>query len=181
MPGIRGIRSRLALLVLFASACSSPKPLPLPAAPPLRPGMEQPPPPPPPPDRTDPAIDLKSFVSHFIGSEPVDCGMHRRGMATIGEAVKVLETSVACAIEQSQRRNPFWTFRAEFQTDTWVARGLLGRADGEIFHFDYDSSVCGASGGCSQFAVSRCKTPSVFVEQLGPRRSLPYVGFGCAR
>ena len=76
-----------------------------------------------------------TFIEPFVGGDAVACGTHQRLAA-----VAALNRSLECGLQAVRDVHTFWTVREWPGIDSNLAHGLLGRRDGRIFVFDYDSA-----------------------------------------
>lgn len=113
------------------------------------------------------ARPVEVLVTEFIGPRARNCGRFS-GSAT----AKAMRGAVGCALAASARRSPFVAMKQQPGTDGRIANGLIGRSDGVIFVFSYDSSPCGGSQCPEQFLVTPCRSPAV-------RDDSPGVWFVC--
>lgn len=109
------------------------------------------------------------FVHAWTGPNPRDCGK----LAEHATEAAV-QASISCAFAASRRPEPFLMIQAWNSFDSHVAQGLLGRADGSIFKFSYDSAPCGSPACMAQFTIERCEAPTTSVSQSR-------VEFACVR
>jgi CubicO group peptidase (beta-lactamase class C family) len=126
----------------------------------------------------DPAGALRDHVEQLTGKNPLDCGQLQRPRPPgRGEDTDLaaIERALACGREASSRRQPFFAYFGGFGVDSWLAAGLLGKADGSMWAFGFDSMPCGGPGCPSRFDIESCERPVVhrnqFVEcvpQKGP-------------
>ena len=174
----------LVVLFVLSSACQSkerdPKPgmankqpeaMPFPASIPANSVQEAQP--------LSPVDDLLSYVEHFTGAGPLECGRHqliRRDRDWVTADEPALQKSVACGVRAAASHRAFWTFSQGHGEDSWGAGGLLGTGDGLIYRFTYDSAPCGGPGCPSQISFERCDKPAVVVTG-----SHQHSGFHCAR
>ena len=119
---------------------------------------------------------VETFVQPLTGAQAEDCGRHRHF-----SQVDVLTKSLECAIAASAKRRPFWTIKYEAGAQELgfvpsLAHGLLGKSDGTIVIFWWDSAACGDPGCSARFTVESCSVPAVVAD--GSRSGF---GFRCKR
>ena len=122
-----------------------------------------------------PLFELHSYLLRFTGPGPSDCGTHLLvGREALPAGVEALQASLACAVEASKERRPFWTLKQDPAIDSWAARGLVGTADGTLYQYSYaDGGACGAPRCPGRFSVRRCESPLLQRERGGA------LFFGC--
>jgi len=109
------------------------------------------------------------FIHTWTGPNPRACGK-----LAVHAAESDVQASISCAMAASRRPESFVVIRAWNGTDSNLAEGLLGRPDGAIFKFSYDSAPCGSPACLAQFTLERCEVPTTSLSQSR-------VEFGCAR
>jgi hypothetical protein len=118
------------------------------------------------PKLTLPHFDIpsvESLAEAFAGPDVRHCGEHPHDAT--GNA---LGHSLGCVRAARAARLASVTIKYAFGIDSHVATGLIGRADGTVFTFFYDSSPCGSEGHCPhQFSVEPCASPRVKKERQG--------------
>ena len=97
-----------------------------------------------------------TFIEPFVGGDAVACGTHQRLAA-----VAALNRSLECGLQAVRDGHTFWTVREWPGIDSNLAHGLLGRRDGRIFVFDYDSAPYGGFSSVPTFTIQRCPSPAV--------------------
>ena len=113
------------------------------------------------------AADLRSRIEAVSGQNPVDCGQHA-STAFAGPdsrdprlTAALLRPSLACATKSSAARLAFWASTQAAGIDSWIAHGLVGKRDGTILGFSYDSSPCGGPNCESRFTTTNCPNPRI--------------------
>ncbi len=71
---------------------------------------------------------------------------------------------MAIVIAASSKRQPFFTVVQVLGFDSSVAQGLLGKSDGTVLRFWWDSAPCGGPGCAARFTVESCPLPVVVFE-----------------
>jgi hypothetical protein len=99
---------------------------------------------------------LTTFVRSFTGPQAAECGRH-----PVAVSPEALTKSLACAMEASAQRRPFWTFKEDPGIDSRLAHGLLGDSDGAVFRFHWDSAPCGGPGCAPRYSIESCPVPGV--------------------
>jgi hypothetical protein len=99
---------------------------------------------------------LDKFVENFAGASVQNCGSHDTFASR-----EALEGSVACGRKASVTKTAFVTRQHIPGIDSTIYQGLVGRADGTVYFFWYDSAPCGGPGCYPRFSVQRRVTPIV--------------------
>jgi hypothetical protein len=111
-------------------------------------------------------LSIEAHIARLTGPNAVDCGRHG-ARTNDGEA---MTKSLNCGIDAAMRGKPFRIIKDEQGIDSLIAHGLLGRADGKILMFSYDSAPCGGPRCGELFETEPCSSsPSVTVDQRGRR------------
>jgi hypothetical protein len=97
-----------------------------------------------------------TFIEPFVVGDAVACGTYQR-LATVVAPNRSLE----CGLQAVRDGRAFWTVREWPGVDSSLAHGLLGRRDGKVFVFDYDSAPCGGISCVPTFTIQRCPAPAV--------------------
>lgn len=112
----------------------------------------------------NPVDDLARRVQQIVGVDALDCGRHLRTGAGRSGALEsdAVQRSVTCVVAAAQMKKTAWTMAQLMGIDSWVAGGLMARADGSLAYFLYDSDPSGGSGATPVLSVQSCTlTPSV--------------------
>jgi hypothetical protein len=114
-------------------------------------------------------LPLEAHIQKFTGLEAVDCGTHSLFRAQRER----LRDSLTCARGAAAKRAAFDVIQRGFGTDSEIAFGVLGKSDGSVWWFDYDSAPCGGPGCAERFTVTPCSFSEAHVmEDPGPRYRL---------
>jgi hypothetical protein len=123
----------------------------------------------------------EEYIEQFTGRNATDCGKHgiadRRSPRAVDEPAPydvALKASLECALKASMRPEAFRTVRQLQGIDSLVYEGLLGKPDGTIYWFSYDSAPCGGPGCAGRFEIRRCPVPGLASNQSVMR-------FSCGR
>jgi hypothetical protein len=113
------------------------------------------------------------YIEQFAGRHATDCGQHQipRAMESRAALEVELKASLECALKASKRPEAFRTVRQLQGIDSLVYEGLLGKPDGTIYRFSYDSAPCGGAGCAGRFEIRKCPVPSLRTEGAGLRFS----------
>ena len=116
------------------------------------------------------------YIEQFTGRSATDCGQHGipRAMESRAAGEVELKASLACALNASGRPEAFRTVRQLQGIDSLVYEGLLGKPDGTIYLFSYDSAPCGGRNCAGRFVIQRCLRPMLATDRLETR-------FSCSR
>jgi hypothetical protein len=106
-------------------------------------------------------VSLEAHVQELTGTRAFDCGTHTRAAAS----AEGLRQSLVCARDAARKRASFWVVQRGAGEDSEIALGLLGKGDGSVFWFDYDSAPCGGPGCAERFITRPCALSNVVVIQ----------------
>ena len=107
---------------------------------------------------------LGALIEQVTGPNAVNCGRidHTR------DDEHALKKSLECAVDAAAAGKPFRVVGGHLGIDSDIGYGLLGKADGTMWEFDYDSAPCGAGGRCAaRFNVRPCVAPTVGFDRGG--------------
>jgi len=104
-------------------------------------------------------VSLEAHLSSFVGADTIDCGTHTRAGGIPAEMVRSLE----CAQRARSAGKAFRIVQRGPGEDSDVAFGVLGRADGSVLWFDYDSGPCGGPLCPDRFETKPCAISEVAV------------------
>jgi len=108
-------------------------------------------------------VSLEAHIEKVTGANAVDCGRHDLRNNDEDAMMK----SLRCALDAAAARKPFRTIRDQQGIDSQIAHGLLGKGDGKIMRFSYDSAPCGGPGCAERFDVGPCLSPTVSTDAGG--------------
>ncbi len=120
-----------------------------------------------------PKLSLEEHIAKVIGPDTVDCGTHSLAAA---DPIPLIN-SLLCARDMSDLHKPFQMIQRGPGEDSEIARGFVGRADGSVWYFEYDSAPCGGPGCAERFVTTSCPWGHIVVEH---DRDRPQVYFGCS-
>jgi CubicO group peptidase (beta-lactamase class C family) len=112
----------------------------------------------------DPIAEMKRHLERLTGKEPLDCGHFEytpRQPDIEAANVAAMTRALACGREAAAGRRAFFTFIGGYGVDSWFATGALGKADGTMMTFSFDSAPCGGPRCPSRFTPTTCDQPSV--------------------
>ena len=115
-------------------------------------------------------------VSHYLkktaGDRAIDCGtvVHPAFERTLSPTDE--ERMSACATFAHTSRAAFYLSQEGPGIDSYIATGLVGREDGSVLRFRYDSSPCGGACCNEAFTIAKCALPPPGA-RLGPLFECP--------
>lgn len=122
------------------------------------------------------AVQKRSLDQHIeqaVGPEVVDCGtfstihsgvaMPPREASTATSKPDSMYESLTCARDAAKQKKAFRLVQRGPSLDSEIATGVIGRADGSVMWFVYDSAPCGGPGCDSRFTTEPCELSSVVV------------------
>ena len=109
-------------------------------------------------------LSLEAHIQQLTGPATVDCGTHTWTMLLRATPKReAMHRSLACARDATKQHNPFRIIQRGPGTDSEVAFGVLGQADGSVLWFDYDSAPCGGPRCSPRFETKPCLLSNVVV------------------
>ena len=104
----------------------------------------------------------KRRVLRAIGKDAVECGVFPGNPYESGRKLtRQQETAVSQCATSARNAKRAWFFAVEGSAiDSWVATGLLGRRDGRVQVFWYDSAPCGGPHCGESFETYHCSPPA---------------------
>lgn len=108
-------------------------------------------------------VSLEAHIEEVTGPNAVDCGRHDPRTNDEDAMMK----SLKCVVDAAAASKPFRAIRGQQGIDSQIAHGLLGKADGKILRFWYDSAPCGGPGCAERFDVRPCLSPAVSADRGG--------------
>lgn len=102
------------------------------------------------------AQSLEKRIEAVTGSKALDCG--RLGIRASEQA---FTEALRCGLKSAKQGKAFRITKQEQGIDSMVMHGLLGKPDGTIFRFSYDSDVSGGILGLARFSIRACPSPKV--------------------
>jgi hypothetical protein len=109
--------------------------------------------------------ELDSFLARVTGPDWVRCGTHYKTVTA-----DALRASLACALDANPAHRPFQAVLRYYGMDSYLGRGLIGRGDGVILLFEFDT--LGAK------TYRPCRTPTVADNPRPDQWTPPFV-FAC--
>jgi hypothetical protein len=104
-------------------------------------------------------VPLEDHIRSLIGSDAIDCGTHSREKSVPEE----MHRSLACARDAETQHKPFRVVQRGPGEDSEFAVGIMGRRDGSVLWFNYDSAPCGGPGCADRFSTKPCSLSDVLV------------------
>jgi len=104
-------------------------------------------------------MSLEAHLHQVIGFDAVDCGTHTRDKP-VPEA---MHESLACARDTERQHRAFRIIQRGPSEDSEFAVGVLGKPDGSILWFEYDSAPCGGPACAERFETTPCLLSAIAV------------------
>ena len=125
----------------------------------------------------DPVGALREHVEQIAGKDSLDCAPPSRGFpeseSDRARAVELMDGALSCVRTASSRGRASLAFWGTYGVDSWLATGVIGKGDGTMLTFTFDSMPCGGPGCASSFRTRPCTQPTATLGQDGVPR------FGC--
>lgn len=104
---------------------------------------------------------VENRMRRFLGDGVAHCGsFHFKSFEPRHLTSEKLSTVSSCLVA-ARKEGKAWFFSLEGGgIDSYVASGVLGFGNGDIYRFTYDSDPCGGSGCGEAFSVALCVSPN---------------------
>jgi hypothetical protein len=106
-------------------------------------------------------VALEVHVRQVVGADAINCGTYTRAAAMPEELNEALE----CARRATTKKRAFQVIQRGPSEDSEIAFGVLGKADGDVLWFDYDSAPCGGPQCQERFETVACRLVDIGVER----------------
>jgi hypothetical protein len=107
---------------------------------------------------------VEAHVQRLTDPNALDCGHYRfSGFLDASNRIEevAVRRSLQCGLDASKRGVPFRIIQEGAGIDGWIAHGLLGKRDGTMFLFSYDSQPCGGPGCPERVIATPGSLPTV--------------------
>lgn len=99
---------------------------------------------------------LEQRIETIIGPNTLDCGQ-----LGVGASEQALIKALQCGLAAARQGKAFRIIKLGQSIDSVVMHGLLGKPDGGILRFFYDSDVSGGLLRIPRFTTKPCPSPKV--------------------